>query len=588
MMTTDETRIQAMERYKQWLRHPLLQEELKAELLTIEGDTDEIIDRFYRSLEFGTGGLRGVIGAGTNRLNIHTIRKAAQGLANVVRQSGEDATRRGIVIAHDSRRMSPEFTLEAAKVLATSGVQAYIFDGLRPTPLLSFAVRMLHAFGGVVVTASHNPPEYNGFKVYGEDGGQIPPHIADHMLQEMEALTNPLDLQPWSKEQALESGWLQILDGRIDEAYQEKLQELLLHPNELPRWSQRVSMVYTPLHGTGHIPVKEALKRAGFAQVHIVEEQAEPDSEFSTVASPNPEEPEAFALAMDLASRIQADILMATDPDTDRMGLAVKNDQGKYQILSGNQTGALLLDYLLSQQKHLGILPANGVVLKTIVTSEIGRALASKYGLETVDTLTGFKFIGEKIAEYEADGTKKFVFGYEESYGYLAGDFVRDKDAVQACLVAAEMAAYHHAEGRTLWSRLQEIYQELGHYRESLQGITLKGIEGAEKIQNMLAYFREHPPAELAGKAVVTVEDYLTGKRKDLISNEEAAITLPSSNVLKYTLTDHSWFCLRPSGTEPKLKLYFSVHAATASEADGKLNALQEEVMRQVQEQLQA
>lgn len=586
MTITDVAIGQALAQYKLWLEQPDLDPVLADELHSIEGKMQEIVDRFYRGLEFGTGGLRGVLGAGTNRLNVYTIRKAAQGLARVVQKAGAEACRRGIVIAHDSRRMSPEFTIEAARVLATAGIKAYIFDGLRPTPLLSYAVRQLGAFGGIVITASHNPPEYNGFKVYGEDGGQIPPTVADAMLEEMEAVTDLFAIQPWSKEKAMDAGLIQVLDDDMDADYIAELKGLLLHEQELKQWGGALRIVYSPLHGTGYLPVKRVLEESGFTALSIVNEQAAPDSEFSTVESPNPEEPEAFTLAMDLGEQIDAHLLMATDPDADRMGMAVRDHEGSFRVLTGNQAGALMLDYILSQRQEKGILPEHGVVLKTIVTSELGRSIASRYGLDTVDTLTGFKYIGEKIAQYEQTGEKEFLFGYEESYGYLMGSFVRDKDAVQACLIAAEMAAYHQAQGRSLWDRLNDIYEEHGHYRESLKSITLKGIEGAQKISGMLTSFRENPLHEVAGTAVGLIEDYQKRIQKNITTGSENPLTLPPSNVIKYTLNDASWFCLRPSGTEPKLKIYFSVRGATARSAQDKLYALEQAVMTLIEHRL--
>lgn len=568
--------------YERWKQTEHLDPELKERLIELEGNEQALEDCFYKDLEFGTGGMRGEIGAGTNRMNIYTVRKASAGFAAYISKQGEEAKKRGVVIAYDSRHKSPEFAMEAAKTLATQGIQTYVFDELRPTPELSFAVRQLNAYGGIVVTASHNPPEYNGYKVYGDDGGQLPPKEADIVIEQVNAIENELTITVDEENKLKEKGLIKIIGEDIDKVYTEKLASISVHP-ELSE-EVDVKVVFTPLHGTANKPVRRGLEALGYKNVTVVKEQELPDSNFSTVTSPNPEEHAAFEYAIKLGEEQNADILIATDPDADRLGIAVKNDQGKYTVLTGNQTGALLLHYLLSEKKKQGILPDNGVVLKTIVTSEIGRAVASSFGLDTIDTLTGFKFIGEKIKEYEASGQYTFQFGYEESYGYLIGDFARDKDAIQAALLAVEVCAFYKKQGMSLYEALINLFNEYGFYREGLKSLTLKGKQGAEQIEAILASFRQNPPQKMAGKQVVTAEDYAVSKRTLLTESKEEAIDLPKSNVLKYFLEDGSWFCLRPSGTEPKVKFYFAVKGSSLEDSEQRLAALSEDVMKTVDE----
>ncbi|MER0468580.1 phosphoglucomutase [Bacillus cabrialesii subsp. cabrialesii] len=572
--------------YERWKQTENLDQELKERLTELEGNEQALEDCFYKNLEFGTGGMRGEIGAGTNRMNIYTVRKASAGFAAYISQQGEEAKKRGVVIAYDSRHKSPEFAMEAAKTLATQGIQTYVFDELRPTPELSFAVRELNAYGGIVVTASHNPPEYNGYKVYGDDGGQLPPKEADIVIDQVNAIENELTITVDDEKTLKEKGLIKIIGEDIDKVYTEKLTSISVHSdlsNEVD-----VSVVFTPLHGTANKPVRRGLEALGYKNVTVVKEQELPDSDFSTVTSPNPEEHAAFEYAIKYGEEQNADILIATDPDADRLGIAVKNDQGKYTVLTGNQTGALLLHYLLSEKKKQGILPENGVVLKTIVTSEIGRAVASSFGLDTIDTLTGFKFIGEKIKEYEASGQYTFQFGYEESYGYLIGDFARDKDAIQAALLAVEVCAFYKKQGMSLYEALINLFNEYGFYREGLKSLTLKGKQGAEQIEAILASFRQNPPEKMAGKQVVTAEDYAVSKRTLLKENKEEAIDLPKSNVLKYFLEDGSWFCLRPSGTEPKVKFYFAVKGTSLEDSEKRLAALSDDVMKTVDDIVEA
>ncbi|MEA1007379.1 phospho-sugar mutase [Bacillus velezensis] len=566
--------------YERWNQGEQLDSELKKLLADAEGNEQLLEDFFYKNLEFGTGGMRGEIGPGTNRMNIYTVRKASAGLAAYIAKQGEDAKKRGVAIAYDSRHKSPEFAMEAAKTLASQGIQTYVFDELRPTPELSFAVRKLNAYAGIVVTASHNPPEYNGYKVYGDDGAQLPPKEADIVIAEVNAIENELTIQVEDEQSLKEKGLIKIIGEEIDKPYTEELTSISVHP-ELSA-EVDVSVVFTPLHGTANKPVRRGLEALGYKNVTVVKEQELPDPDFSTVKSPNPEEHAAFEYAIKLGEEQNADILVATDPDADRLGIAVKNSEGKYTVLTGNQTGALLLHYLLSEKKKQGALPENGVVMKTIVTSELGRAVASSFGLDTVDTLTGFKFIGEKIKEYEKSGQYTFQFGYEESYGYLIGDFARDKDAIQAALLAVEVCAFYKKQGMSLYDALLSIFKEYGYYREGLKSLTLKGKQGAEQISAILTSFRNDPPKQMAGKQITQAEDYSTGKRTVFADHHEEDIDLPKSNVLKYFLEDGSWFCLRPSGTEPKVKFYFAVKGTSLQDSEQRLAALSEAVMKTV------
>ncbi|MCK7605415.1 phospho-sugar mutase [Geobacillus stearothermophilus] len=572
------------QKYEQWLHAPQLDPELKQLLNQHRDDERWLEDCFYKNLEFGTGGMRGEIGPGTNRMNIYTVRKASEGLARYIQSFGDEAKQRGVVIAYDSRHKSPEFAMEAAKTLATNGIQTYVFDELRPTPELSFAVRYLRAFAGIVITASHNPPEYNGYKVYGEDGGQLPPAVADQVIRYVNEVENELAIHVEDEKTLREKGLIRIIGSEVDDAYIHAVKTISIHP-ELAR-ETAINIVFTPLHGTSNKPVRRALAELGYQNVFVVKEQELPDPNFSTVASPNPEEHAAFAMAMELGKQVNADLLIATDPDADRLGVAVKNDKGNYVVLTGNQTGGLLLHYLLSQRKAQGTLPENGVVLKTIVTSEFGRAIAQSFGLETVDTLTGFKFIGEKMKEYEQTGQYTFQFGYEESYGYLIGGFVRDKDAVQAAVLAAEVCAFYKKQGLSLYEALLQLFDQYGYYREGQRSLTLKGKEGAEAIAAILASFRQQPPVEAAGKKVTVIEDYKTKERTNTLTGEKTAIDLPTSNVLKYILEDGSWFCLRPSGTEPKMKAYFGVKGTSLEDSEERLVRLTEAVMQRVKDVL--
>lgn len=565
-----------------WLNNESLDGDLKEQLYKLKEDEKSLEELFYKNLEFGTGGMRGEIGPGTNRMNIYTIRKSSEGLAQYLLSQGEESAKRGVVISYDSRHMSPEFALEVAKTVGKHGIKSYLFSELRPTPELSFAVRHLGAAAGVMVTASHNPPEYNGYKVYGDDGGQLPPKQADALTNFVNSVEDELSIKVTGKEELLANGLLQYIGEDIDQIYLENVAKIQLNKEIVEKVGEELKIVFTPLHGTANKLVQEGLKQFGFKNVTVVKEQEQPDPNFSTVKSPNPEEHAAFELAIKYGKEIDADILLGTDPDSDRLGVAVKNAEGEYQVLTGNQTGAIMLHYLLSQKAEKGLLPENGIVLKTIVTSEIGRAIAESFGVPTFDTLTGFKFIGEKIKEYEKTGKHTFLFGYEESYGYLIGDFVRDKDAVQAAIFAAEVAAYYKAQGKSLYDALMEIFEKYGYYKEALSSLTLKGKDGAEQIANILEEFRSNPPKEIAGIRVTAVEDYKASIRKQLSNGKLNPISLPKSNVLKYFLEDGSWFCVRPSGTEPKCKFYFAVKGSSLNESEQLVNNLQQAVMEKV------
>jgi phosphoglucomutase len=557
----------AMERYKAWLIDPVIDASTKEELTAISGNEKEIEDRFYRDLEFGTGGLRGVMGAGTNRMNVYTVGKATQGLASWI--LSQNKSNPSVVIAHDSRNNSPEFSLDAALVLAANGITAYLFKGLRPTPQLSFAVRALGAASGIVVTASHNPPEYNGFKAYGSDGCQLVPGDAEQVIGAIQRVSGFDQIRRISQEDAEAKGLLRWLGEAEDKAYVDTVVSQSLNSDLLKSGlGDTFKVVYTPLHGSGNMPVRNVLKQAGFNQVHVVPEQEQPDGYFSTVKSPNPEEHEAFTLAIKLAQEVEADIIIGTDPDCDRMGAVVRNNEGEYIVLTGNQSGAIMVNYLLSTLKERGQLPANGVVIKTIVTSEMGADIARSYGAEVVNTLTGFKYIGEKITQYEKTGEHTFLFGYEESYGYLTGTYARDKDAVIASLFICEAAAYYKSKGKTLYDVLLELYAKFGYYLEHLESRTLKGADGVQQIAGIMNNWRSSPPAEIAGVSVAKMLDYSPG-----------IDGLPPENVLKFLLADGSWFCLRPSGTEPKIKVYFAVCGSSQADAAAAVERLTQAVM---------
>lgn len=564
---------QAIESIERWLQDPAIDEETKQELRSLEGNDKELEDRFYKELEFGTGGLRGVIGAGSNRMNRYVVGRATQGLAKyILEEHGDREGKPSVVIAHDSRHFSPEFALEAALVLAGNGIVARLFPSLRPTPQLSFTVRHLQATGGIVITASHNPPEYNGYKVYNHEGGQLVPDQAEKVIGYIREVPSFSDVRRISREEAEAQGLLIWLGEDEDEAFINAVTEVSVNRELIASGPGKdFKLVYTPLHGTGNHPVRQVLKKLGFQQVHIVAEQEQPDAEFSTVKSPNPEERDAFKLAIELGSQIGADLLLGTDPDADRMGAVVKNKSGEYVVLSGNQSGAIMVYYLLNQLKEAGKLPKNGAVVKTIVTSEMGAVIAEHFGATVFNTLTGFKYIGELMNKFDKTGSHTYLFGYEESYGYLAGNYARDKDAVLAAMLIAEAAAYYSTQGKTLYDVLEELYEKFGYFQERLESRTLKGKDGVEKIQSLMTQWRNNPADEIAGVKVKEVLDYSKGLDG-----------LPKENVLKFMLEDGSWFCLRPSGTEPKIKVYFAVRGSSTPDAEGKITRLVEAVMSRV------
>ena len=568
--------------YSKWLQHETLDESLLKELKEIHNQSEEIAERFHKDLEFGTGGLRGIISAGTNRINIYTIRKTTLGLANYIISQGPKAMKQGVAIAYDSRKFSKEFAEEAAKVLATKNIQVYLFSELKPTPLLSFAVRKLGAYSGIVITASHNPPEYNGYKVYNQFGGQVTEEIVADIYEQIALIEDALHFDVIDLQTGMDSGLITVLQDEIDQEYLLAVEQLQLNKELTMKNGGQVTIVYTPLHGTGNKLVRRILAQAGFTNVYVVPEQEHPDAEFRTVAAPNPEDLSVFALAEILAKQQEADIIMATDPDADRLGVLVKNAKGDYQGLSGNQLGALILNYLLEERKKANRLPVNGVLLKTIVTSELGQRIAEKYQVQTVNTLTGFKYIGEKIREFELSKQYSFLFGYEESYGFLAYDIARDKDAVQIAGLVAEMVLKYKLLGKNLFEVLEDIYQEHSFHVEDLIAKTFSGIEGSKRIEQIVGFFRENPLKNINGIPVVGLEDYLKGQKIAYPTSTVTEITLPKANVLKILLADGSWIAVRPSGTEPKIKFYVAVVADKYSFALTKLEKLKEEILKMI------
>ena len=555
------------ERYREWLENDYFDADTKAELTAIKEDDNEIKERFYKDLEFGTAGLRGVIGAGTNRMNIYTVRKATQGLANYILKNKAEA--RGVAIAYDSRRMSPEFADESALCLAANGIKAYVFESLRPTPELSFAVRRLNCIAGINITASHNPPEYNGYKVYWEDGAQITPPHDTGIMAEVEAVTDYAAVKTMDLEAAKEAGLYEVIGEAVDDAYMEELKKQVIHQDAIDQMNKDLKIVYSPLHGTGNIPVRRILKELGFENVYVVKEQELPDGNFPTVSYPNPEAKEAFELGLKLAEEVDADLVLATDPDADRLGVYVKDTKsGTYKVLTGNMSGCLLADYEISQRKAVKGLPEDGCLIKSIVTSNMAKAIAESYGVKLIDVLTGFKFIGQQILEFEKTGKGTYLFGFEESYGCLIGTYARDKDAVVATMALCEAAAYYKTLGKTLWDAMIDMYEKYGYYKDDIQSITLKGIEGLEKIQNILETLRKEPPAEIGGYEVQRARDYKAGTVKDLKTGETSGTGLPASNVLYYELENDAWVCVRPSGTEPKVKFYYGIKGTSLENAD--------------------
>ena len=557
-----------------WEKFEGLEDYLKTQLENFSEKEKE--EAFYAPLEFGTAGMRGIVGPGINRMNIYTVRQATEGLARLIETYGEEAKKRGVAIAHDSRHFSPEFALESAKVLVKHGIKAYVFEDLRPTPELSYAVRHLHTFAGIMITASHNPAAYNGYKVYGEDGGQMPPKDADALTEYVRQVENPLAVDVVTKEELEQSALFEWIGEAVDAAYLEEIKSVSVNPSLLSD-TKDLSVVYTPLHGTGLMLTKRALDQAGFTGLQVVSEQAVPDGDFTTVKSPNPEEAGAFEYAIRLGEETKADVLLATDPDADRMGAAVRQPDGTYQVITGNQIAAILLDYLLFAHQKAGTLPANAAAVKSIVSSELPTVIAEHYGAKMVNVLTGFKFIAEQIKNYEETNAHTFMFGFEESYGYLVQPFVRDKDAIQAVLLLTEVAAHFKSEGKTLYDGLQALYEKYGYFLEKTISVTVQGLEGPAKIKALLDGLRKEVPSNFGGIKVALAQDFSVNQQVDA-QGVTSEIGLPTSNVLKYILEDGSWIAVRPSGTEPKIKFYMGVKATTQEEAEEKLAKFQKDL----------
>ena len=557
-----------------WEKFEGLEDYLKTQLKNYSEKEKE--EAFYAPLEFGTAGMRGIVGPGINRMNIYTVRQATEGLARLIETYGEEAKKRGVAIAHDSRHFSPEFALESAKVLVKHGIKAYVFEDLRPTPELSYAVRHLHTFAGIMITASHNPAAYNGYKVYGEDGGQMPPKDADALTEYVRQVENPLAVDVVTKEELEQSALFEWIGEAVDTSYLEEIKSVSVNPALLSN-TKDLSVVYTPLHGTGLMLTKRALDQAGFTGLHVVSEQAVPDGDFTTVKSPNPEEAGAFEYAIRLGEETKADVLLATDPDADRMGAAVRQPDGTYQVITGNQIAAILLDYLLFAHQKAGTLPTNAAAVKSIVSSELPTVIAEHYGAKMVNVLTGFKFIAEQIKNYEETNAHTFMFGFEESYGYLVQPFVRDKDAIQAVLLLTEVAAHFKSEGKTLYDGLQALYEKYGYFLEKTISVTVQGLEGPAKIKALLDGLRKEVPSNFGGVKVSVAQDFAVNQQVDA-HGVVSEIGLPTSNVLKYILEDGSWIAVRPSGTEPKIKFYMGVKAATQEAAEEKLAKFQKDL----------
>ena len=575
--------------YEQWLSNPYFDEATKEELKNIAEDDNEIKERFYMDLEFGTAGLRGIIGAGTNRMNIYVVRRATQGLANYIAKV--DKKSQGVAIAYDSRHMSPEFAEEAALCLAANGIKTYVFKSLRPVPELSssnfmqrsFAVRHLGCVAGINVTASHNPPEYNGYKVYWEDGAQITPPHDSGIMGEVKSISDWNTVKTIDKAEAEKAGLFQVIGKEVDDAYMAELKKQVLHMDAIKAEGKNLKVVYTPLHGTGNIPARRILKELGFENVYVVKEQELPDGDFPTVSYPNPEAAEAFELGLKLAKEVDADLVLATDPDADRLGVRVKDKNGEYHDLTGNMSGCLLANYEISQKKAInGSLPEDGALIKTIVTTNLADAIAKGYGVKLIEVLTGFKFIGQQILGFEQSGKGSYLFGFEESYGCLIGTYARDKDAIVATMALCEAAAYYKTQGKTLWDAMIEMYEQFGYYKDAIQSVTMKGIEGLQKIQEIMNSLRQNPPAEFAGHKVVAVRDYKADTITDVATGAVKPTGLPNSNVLYYELTDDAWVCVRPSGTEPKVKFYYGVKGTSLADADEKSDIMGKAVLDMV------
>ena len=571
--------------YEKWCNDPYFDEASREELKALEGNEAEIEDRFYRQLEFGTGGLRGVIGAGTNRMNIYTVRQATQGLANyIISQNGQE---KGVAIAHDSRRMSPEFAREAALCLNANGIKTYLFESLRPTPELSFAVREFGCISGIVITASHNPREYNGYKVYWEDGAQITPPHDKNILAEVAKVTEFSAVKTMEEDDARAEGLFQVIGTDFDDRYVAKLKEQSIHPEIIKDAAKDMKIVYTPLHGTGNVPVRRVLRELGFNQVYVVKEQKVPDGNFPTVAYPNPEDEKAWTLALKLAKEVDADIILATDPDADRLGVYAKDSKtGEYVSFTGNMSGMLIAEYILRERTKNGTMPENPALVETIVTTDMAKAIAKAYNVALIEVLTGFKYIGEQIKFFEQSGAHNYVFGLEESYGCLAGTYARDKDACVAVMMLCEVAAYYKQQGKTLWDAMVAMYEKYGYYKDAVKAIGLKGIEGLAKIQNIMETLRKEAPAKVGEYDVVSARDYKLDTIKDMKTGAVTETGLPASNVLYYDLNDGAWVCVRPSGTEPKIKFYYGVKGTSLEDADKKSAELGEALMAMVDKML--
>lgn len=571
-----------IEKYNEWLNSPIFDDATKAELKNISGNKKEIEDRFYKDLEFGTGGLRGVIGAGTNRMNIYTVGKATQGLANYIIKQGKSTD--GVAIAYDSRRMSPEFANVAAGVLNGNGIKTYVFDSLRPTPELSFAVRKLKCTAGIVITASHNPAEYNGYKVYWEDGAQITFPRDREIIEEVNDIKDFADVKKMDMEHAISDGLYNVIGEDIDDKYLEELLNQSIRPDIIKEMSEDITIVYTPLHGTGNLPVRRVLEKLGFRKVYVVKEQEMPDGNFPTVAYPNPEDEKSFELALKLAKEVNADIVLATDPDADRLGVYAKDTcTGKYVSFTGNMSGMVIAEYILREKRLLGKLPQNGVLVKTIVTTNMADAIAKDYGIKLIEVLTGFKYIGEQIKLFEENNSYEYIFGLEESYGCLAGTYARDKDACVAVMLLCEVAAWCKKNNMTLWDNMIRLYERYGYYKEGLHSITIKGLDGVKKIQSIMEGFRKNSPKEIGGKKVLAVRDYNSGIRTDLVNNTTQKLDLLKSNVLYYELSDDFWCAARPSGTEPKIKFYFGVKGSSLENANDLLENVKYDLLSNIE-----
>ena len=567
--------------YEKWCTDPYFDEATRAELKALEGNDKEIEDRFYRTLEFGTAGLRGVIGAGTNRMNIYTVRQATQGLANYILSQGEEAAKRGVAIAHDSRNMHDEFTDATALCLNANGIKTYVFPQLAPVPELSYAVRTLGTLAGVVITASHNPREYNGYKVYWEDGAQVTPPHDTSIMAEVAKVTSFDMVKTMDKEEAVKAGLYNVINDEVEEGYFSELRKLSIHPEIIKSMAKDIKIVYTPLHGTGLRPVKRVLSDLGFENVYIEPQQAVADGNFPTAPYPNPENPDAWELALKLAKEKDADIVLATDPDADRLGVYCKDTKtGEYVTFTGNMSAMLIAEYILSEKTKSNTMPENPALVESIVSTDMAKAIASAYGVKLIEVLTGFKYIGEQMLKFEKTGCNNYVFGMEESYGCLPGTYARDKDAPAAVCMLCEVAAFYKSQGKTLWDGMIDMYEKYGYYREGISTMTLKGIDGAAQIDTIMSNAREKAPAQIGDYKVLAIRDYKNDTRKDMVTGETAPTGLPSSNVLYYELEDNAWCCVRPSGTEPKIKFYFGVKGESLADSQAKLDKLSAETLK--------